>query len=158
MSAFNSFSKRKLIALATCLLFLIFGVIFYLYISISGSEIQGISDISSNCDVTITKTDFFYNNQEAHVLTPAQTEALLELIRDSSFYNKFSSGTELTSSDINHYLILVSDSNTQETILDIVSIGNEYIRIQGQFQNNLLKIRNANWVAELENIINMPDA
>lgn len=158
MSAFKFFSKRRLIALAICLIFLIFGIILYLYINISGSEIQGIADISSDCEVTITKTDFFYDNQEVHVLTSAQTEALQELIRSSSFYNTFSSGTELPSSDLNHYLILVSDVNTQDTLLDIVSIGNEYIRVQGQFQNNLLKIRNDNWVTELEDIINMPNS
>lgn len=124
----------------------------YSYFHVAGHEIDGASDISSECVVTITENYSNRENQRVYTLNEKQINELKKLILDSYFIRQFSS-VVFFESGTNTYSIRI-DYNDGRDPLMIDSIGNEYISILNQFNGKHLKIKNSNWEKTLEELIN----
>ncbi len=138
--------KRGKIILAAVLI--IIGVLSYSWFNVRGEEIKGVSEITSDCTVTIKVGD---EGEKEYILTGAQIEMLRTLILESTFTRTLShivtypAGTE-------KYTILI-DWNNRNDFLHIYSAGNEYISIPDQFGGKHLKINNPQWETALKGII-----
>jgi len=126
----------------------IIGVLTYSWFNVRGDEVKGVSEISSDCTVTIKVGD---EDEKEYVLTGDQIEMLRTLILESTFTKTLShivtypAGTE-------QYAILI-DWNNRQDFLHIYSAGNEYISIPDQFGGRHLKINNPRRENGLKEII-----
>ena len=124
----------------------------YSYFQLSGSEIDGISDISSATLITISKNDISNDNGQKYILDSEQVELLKSLILKSDFTRTLSSTFPLNDQDT--YVIEINFNNTAD-FLRIFCFGNERISIPSQFSGKHLKINNKNWESTLKEIIKL---
>ncbi len=142
-------NKGYKIIISMVAIFLIVSCI-YSYFHVTGSEIDGVSDISSICSVTITKRYHLDEDKQEYILNAEQIEMLKTLLLNSSFTRDLSSVVHFDDKDM--YIIQI-DYNNQQDFLTIDCIGNEYISVTNQFSGKHLKINNSDWKDSLENII-----
>lgn len=128
----------KYIVLVIILLFIIY--LGYSYLNISGSQIDGVEEISSTSSVTLTKRHFSDGKSTDYVLNNEQIEMLKDLIIETNFRKVLSS--KVYSNDAEYYTIVVNDS---EKGLIISFLGGEYISVAFQFNGKYLKIKNPEW-------------
>ncbi|HEY8421847.1 MAG TPA: hypothetical protein VIL05_08940 [Thermoclostridium sp.] len=126
----------------------IIGVLTYSWFNVRGDEIKGVSQISSDCTVTIKVGD---EDEKEYILTGDQIEMLRTLILESTF-TKSLSYIVTYPAGTGQYTILI-DWNNQQDFLHIYSAGNEYISIPDQFGGKHLKINNSQWEKALKEII-----
>lgn len=122
----------------------------YSYFHVTGNEINGASNISSVCSITITKSYHLVESEQKYVLDANQIELLKTLILESNFTRDLSTWVQFFDKD--KYLIKIDFNNSQDFLI-IHCIGNEYISISNQFNGKHLKINNPNWKSTLEEII-----
>lgn len=143
----KKYSKRIFgIAIIIVIVLLIF---FYLHVT--GYEIDGASDISSECTVTITENYHNKESQYIYTLNEKQIEMVKTLILDSCFVRQFASLIHFEN-DTSRYSIRVEYSNGRDPLM-INSIGNKYIKVLRQFDGKHLKNKNPNWEKTIEKII-----
>jgi len=124
----------------------------YLNLNVSGSDIDGVNEITSNSLVILTKWNYANNEKVEYVLNKKQTEKLKNLIAGSNYRKVLFSSVHSYESE--KYEIVARNSN-EEVWLIINSLGGEYISIPHQFNNKHLKIKNPNWKEIIEEILLM---
>lgn len=136
---------RKAIVMAALIAL---GIAVFSWLNVRGNEIEGVSDISSECLVTIT---FENEAGQEYQLHAEQIDRLKELLLTSTFTRTFSPfviypvGTE-------RYTIRI-DWKDYQHVLIIHCIGNEYISIADQFGGRHLKVKNPEWEPTIKKII-----
>jgi hypothetical protein len=130
--------------------FIVLGIVVFSWFHVSGEEIDGALDISSECMVTIRVG---CENEREYILDGERIEMLKTLILTSSFTRKVSAVVTYPAVT-EHYTILI-DWNNQKDFLIIHSAGNKYISIANQFDGENLKVNNPDWEIFLKRIISL---
>ena len=113
------------------------------YFRVDGTEIEGITEISDSCTVTlITYQHMEYGDRKEYVLNSLEIETLKNLILNSSFTRSLQKIRYIK--DYDHYEIRI-DFNDGQNFLSIRGTGNETITIADQFDGNFLLINNPQW-------------
>lgn len=134
------------------IIFIFVGFIFS-YFHVSGNEINGVSNISSKCKVTITKNYDDVINEYDYYLNEKQIEMLKKLILKSDFIRVLPSAVYFDSNSTKYSIHIKFDIRKDDLIID--SIGNKYISILNQFNGKHLRICNPNWEKTIEKIIQL---
>lgn len=138
----------------TIIAIILLSIIFiYSYFNVKGNEIISVSNLSLTSSVTITKADYFLDEEEIYDLDTEQIGLLKSLISSSNFTRTLSSSVR--SYDKDTYVIFIS--NNSQDFQTIKCIGNEYIEVIHQFNGKYLKINNKAWKNELERIISLTE-
>jgi len=118
------------------------------WLNVRGNEIEGVSQISSECLVTIT-----YENEagQEYQLQAEQVDRLKDLLLTSTFTRTFSSFVTYPV-DTERYTIRI-DWKDYQHVLIIHCIGNKYISIADHFGGRHLKIKNPEWESTIKRII-----
>ncbi len=142
----------KATILTAVILMLILISVAYNYFNVEGNEINGASEISPECSVSITKSYHLTEDEQNYILDSKQIDMLKSLILNSNFTRELSSIVQFYDKDI--YTIKIDFNNSQD-FLTIHCTGNEFISIADQFNGKYLKIKNPEWKNKLEEIISL---
>lgn len=127
------------------------------YFHVKGTEIKGINAISEDYTCTIHKAISFGGEENQYTLQPDQIMALRELILDTNFTRRISSGFSYTGPKA-EYRITLECTGTDGRELDfiyIMCVDNLYCQISLPYQNQqwYLNIHNSHWQETLEEIL-----
>lgn len=127
-------------------------VIACLYIHVSGSEIEHVSDINEYCSVTLSRYENLkWEHRTEVVLDADEAETLKNILLNSSFTRTFGSYVRFYDEDMFDIIIDFGDGQRHITM---TVLGNEYIVISDQFGGHHLKIRNDDFKKSLNELIN----
>lgn len=146
----NKTTKTLLYLLPIVLL----AIFVYSYFHVSGSEIDGVADIGPGCTVTVEKSIAVYSTKlGCYTLTPEGTDALRELLLDSSFTRELSNIVQF--SDHDQYDLRIEFPDGRDPLI-VEVLGGEYLSIVNRFDGKHLKINTADFKEGLEEILNTP--
>lgn len=146
----NKTAKTMLYLLPIVLL----AIFVYSYFHVSGSEIDGVADIGPGCTVTVEKSFAVYSTKlGSYTLTLEGTDALRELLLDSSFTRELSYVMQLHDHD--QYDLRIEFPDGHDPLI-IEVLGGEYLSVVNRFDGKHLKINTADFKERLEEILNTP--
>lgn len=138
--------------IAIIIILLSIGLATYSYLNITGSDIEGVSEITKSNSVIIGKRSIPTNKLKEYVLGEKQIEELKKLVESTKFTKKLFSSAVTYDGD--HYEITAS-YDEPGLFLRINSLGNDYISVAHQFRGKHLKIRNPEWKETIEKILTL---
>lgn len=141
-------NKWKIFAAAICIMSVL-GI--YAFFHVSGGEIQGAKEISSDCKVTIEAFPFLKEEEKTTiVLNSDNIQKLKTLILESHFQRRLQHMVRVNDRDC--FRIRVDYPDEREP-LKMDCIGNEYVLITKQFGGHHLKVKNSRWKETITQIM-----
>ena len=140
---------KKIIGIIIILIIIYFG---YTYFNISGSQIEGANQISSNSSASIRKLEWPGGQSQEYELNKGQIEKLKKLIMETDFIRVLDGQVFFDASV--HYYISINNKDKKPGVI-INSLGGEYISVFDQFNGKYLKIKNQDWEESLEEILSL---
>ena len=138
-------------------LFLVVLLGLYSYFHVSGSEIQGVRDITEGCTVSVAHCPWMeWDNGTEYVLDGSQIQGLRELLMDSSFTRN--PAAFVTGQFSEEYRIMVEFDDSRHPLI-IYCIDDKYVTVlndSDQFGGKHLNINNPNWKKALDELLHTP--
>lgn len=146
----NKTAKTMLYLLPIVLL----AIFVYSYFHVSGSEIDGVADIGPGCTVTVEKSLAVYSTKlGSYTLTLEGTDALRELLLDSSFTRELSNVVRVD--DYDQYDLRIEFPDGRDPLIATV-LGGKFLSAVNRFDGKHLKINTPDFKERLEEILNTP--